>query len=720
MVMEKLFCFNFSGNRNSIPYTYAILSTVPTANSPSTNRRGSQTRQEGQSNPASPRQGQGNTGTIPRPVPVVPQPGTPTSSFGSPQGATALSPSSLQANPGSGLRRRQRPTTLEVSELNPLAHPWSPRSPPHIMTRSQARELAQLSYSRGPPSYGSTSPSRAERAATVSPQERLQVLRESLTYSPPPDSIAVNIPSRRLSNNRRVEQVELQPAPSSPGTPRRSQSNQINELVDNQIHNLRRINSETITVTTGSMESIAQGGRFTRTAKWLGGKIKRAPGVMARGAKKSFLAQMEAMSHGRWYWNAVKTAAKFITVVIAFVYVGRAFECIESGSEYSFLTCTFYSEKSLQADKIRKMNETMGGNYKTEEQRNEAFQNRTDMMFQGMWNVSKALQTDVADLKDLYWNTKQAHPDSDVHFGHFSADGSVKVFDTLGNEVHVPLSFLPKISPKEIAKEANTSVEEFYTVFRILSECSYSADELMTATMYNDYERYKGWTRILRATQSRIQKLSRTAPDMRTIDHKAWEEMIFNCRLPFTLPDEFLKDDLARVFTTSRATRYRELPRTYDPPRFRRSLNIQPYDDDDDVLGDHEITDEVVAKLNRGEMAFMTREEDEAIRNMTDPTGWTEFTSTPYTNTTKWIEAQPILPYQPPQPTWYDKLDVNQLIIVALAILPSVFLFGLLFALIRALNKVAASNRQRDNRRERAETARSDAASDDIMLTPQN
>ena len=158
----------------------------------------------------------------------------------------------------------------------------------------------------------------------------------------------------------------------------------------------------------------------------------------------------------------------------------------------------------------------------------------------------------------------------------------------------------------------------------------------------------------------------------------------------------------------------------YDPPRFRRSLTIQPYDDNDDVLGDHEITDKVVEKLNKGEMAFMTREEDEAVRNMTDPNGWTEFTSTPYTNSTKWIEANPILPYQPPEPAWYDKLDVNQLITVALAILPSVFLFGLLLALIKALNKVAASNRQRNTGRERAETVRSDATSENILLTQTN
>ena len=516
-----------------------------------------------------------------------------------------------------------------------------------------------------------------------------------------------------------MEAAELQPS-SSPTSPRRNAQNQINELVDNNIHNMRRINSETITVTSTSMENIAQGGQFTRAAKWVGNKLKRAPGVVATGAKNSFLAQLEAMSHGRWWWNAAKSIGKFVTLVVAFVYVGRAWDCIESGSEHSFIVCTLYSEKSLEAHKIKKINETMGGKYRTEQQRNEDFQNRTDMRFKGMMDVAKALGSDMADIKDLYWKTQVNNPDSDIHFGKFGSDGSVKVFDKLGNEVHVPLSFLPKISPAEIAQEAGTSVEEFYIVYKILSECSYSSDELMTATMYQDYERYRGWTRILRATQARIQKLSRTAPDMRTIDHKAWEEMIFNCRLPFTVPDKFLEDDLASIFTDSRATRYRQLSRVYDPPRFRRSLDIRPYDDKDDVLGDHEITDDVVDKLNRGEMAFMTKEEDEAVRNMTDPDGWTEFTSTPYRNNTKWIEARPILPYRPPEPNWYDNLDVNQLITVALAILPSVFMFGLLYALIRALNKVAATNRQRDEGRQRAETVRSEETDETIMLTQTN
>ena len=116
----------------------------------------------------------------------------------------------------------------------------------------------------------------------------------------------------------------------------------------------------------------------------------------------------------------------------------------------------------------------------------------------------------------------------------------------------------------------------------------------------------------------------------------------------------------------------------------------------------------------------MTKEEDEAVRNMTDPDGWTEFTSTPYRNNTKWIEARPILPYRPPEPNWYDNLDVNQLITVALAVLPSVFMFGLLYALIRALNKVAATNRQRDEGRQRAETVRSEETDETIMLTQTN
>ena len=363
----------------------------------------------------------------------------------------------------------------------------------------------------------------------------------------------------------------------------------------------------------------------------------------------------------------------------------------------------------------------MNGTYRTPDEQNEDFQNRTDHKINGVIKVVTDLGEDIQDIKDAVARTKAANPNSEVHYGRFELNGDLIVFDSQGNQIRVPVEFLPVVEPQDVADEASTTVTEFFTLYRLLSECSYASEQTITDMMYEDFERYKAWIRMLRATQWRVEKVSSTIPNMKKIDHKAWDDLLYDCRMPFTIPDKYLKKDVASFFQDSMATRYRSRSHIYSPPRFRRNLRYQPYDDKDDILGQHEITDDIVDRVNRGEMAYMTKEEDEAMKNMTDnPYDWTEFSSTPLTNSTRWVEATPVTPYHSPEQGWLDKIDVNQVITIGLAVLPSVFLFGLLLCLIKAINRLATANRTPEPTRQRTETVRSSDTdnSESIMLQP--
>ena len=642
-------------------------------------------------------------------TPTVAQPGSPTlSSQGATGGAAALSPSSVQAQQGSNLRYRGRPTRLELSELNPLASPFRPRTPDHVMTRAQVHELAQLRFPRSAGSgYGSTSPTRTDRTATASPQERLDAVGRLASYRASDQAIHLQLSPRRSPTDQLPTLPSSSASVSSSSSPSRptSPQNQMNQLIDANVHYGRRINADTISITSSSYEAIATGNRFTRAVKWLG---RDAPKIVWKGAKTSAQAEWAAMKTGRYWWNKLKSTGKFVAAVITFVFIGRAYECLETGSnDVGIVWCTLYNPKTIEQWKVDQLNITLNGTFQTEQEKNDRFKSDTNRKFDGLIKVMVDLGLDMRAIKDALARQSLVSPDSDVHFGTFDRQGGIAVYNKDGVKIDVPVTFLPVIEPQQVADEANVPVEEFFVLFKLLSDCSYQSEDIMTATLYQDLPRYKGWMRLLASTQARVQRASEADNTVRTVDYKAWDELLYSCRLPFQIPQKYLDKPIADFFKDSRMVRYKEKANVYSPPRFRRAIDYQPFDDDDDILGQHEITDDIVEKVNRGEMAFMTQDEDEALRNMTaDPYGWTEFTSTPYTNTTQMVEARPILPYQPGSLNSSDPIDVNQLLTIGLAIVPSILIFTLLLFLIKALNNLAASNRQ--NHQPRVENPRLD------------
>ena len=479
----------------------------------------------------------------------------------------------------------------------------------------------------------------------------------------------------------------------------------MNQMIEANVHYGRRINADTITITSSTYEAIATGNRFTRAIKWLG---RDAPKIVYKGAKASAKAEWAAMQTGRYWWNKLKSAGKFIAAVITFVFIGRAYECLETGSsDVGIVWCTLYNPKSIEQWKVDQLNITLNGTFKTEQEKNDIFKSDTNRKFDGLIKVMTDLGVDMKTVKDALARQSVVSPDSDIHFGTFDKYGGITVYNKDGIKMDVPVSFLPVIEPQQVADEANVPVTEFFVMFRLLSDCSYQSEDVFTATLYQDLPRYKGWMRLLASTQKRVEMASKANNNVRTVDYKAWDELLYNCRLPFQIPEKYMDKPIADFFKDSNIVRYKEKAQVWSPPRFRRAINYQPFDDDDDILGQHEITDDIVDKVNKGEMAFMTKEEDEALRNMTvDPYGWTEFTSTPYTNTTQMVEARPILQYQPGSLDSSNSIDVNQLLTIGLAVVPSILIFTLLLFLIKALNNLAESNRQ--NHRQRVDTHQSD------------